>query len=176
MGHLKADLDKIGSIQALMLLLVGMIVGPIYDRGHLRILLIVGTFLCAFGYMMLSLCHTYWQCVLAQGIVLGIGAGCLFVPGVAIMPTYFSTKIGLALGLAASGSSTGGIIYPIMFYKLIPEVGFPWAVRILGFTVFATQLIAIVVMKMRVKPPKARSLIDLTAFTDAPYVSALNIR
>jgi hypothetical protein len=35
------------------------------------------------------------------------------------MPTYFTTRIGLAIGLAASGSSMGGIIYPIMFYKLI---------------------------------------------------------
>lgn len=32
----------------------------------------------------------------------------LFVPSVAILPTYFSSKIGLAIGLAASGSSMGG--------------------------------------------------------------------
>jgi MFS family permease len=121
--------------------------------------------------MMLSLCHEYWQCLLAQGFVMGIGAGCLFVPAVAIMPTYFSTKIGLALGIAASGSSTGGIIYPIMFSRLLNQVGFGWAVRILGFTALVLQLIPILVMKMRVKPGKVRSLIDWTAFTDGPYVS-----
>jgi MFS family permease len=154
-----------------MLLTVGAVAGPFYDRGHFRWLLVIGTFLVVFGHMMLSLCTEYWQCLLAQGFVIGIGAGCLFVPAVAIMPTYFSTKIGLALGIAASGSSTGGIIYPIMFNRLLSQVGFGWAVRILGFTALVLQLIPIFVMKMRVKPGKVRSLIDWTAFTDAPYVS-----
>jgi MFS family permease len=153
-----------------MLLTVGAIAGPFYDRGHFRWLLVIGTFLVVFGHMMLSLCTEYWQCLLAQGFVIGIGSGCLFVPAVAIMPTYFSTKIGLALGIAASGSSTGGIIYPIMFSKLLDQVGFGWAVRILGFTALILQLIPILVMKMRVKPGKVRSLIDWTAFTDVPYV------
>ncbi len=94
----------------------------------------------------------------------------MFIPAVAILPTYFSTKIGLAIGLAASGSSMGGIIYPIMFYKLIPQVGFGWAVRILGFTVLATLMIPLFVMKIRVKPPRARSIIDWSAFTDLPYM------
>lgn len=44
------------------------------------------------------------------------------MPSVAIMPSYFSTKIGLVIGIAASGSSMGGIIYPIMFYKLVDQV------------------------------------------------------
>lgn len=74
------------------------------------------------GHMMLSLCTEFWQCILAQGFVIGIGGGCLYVPSVAILPTYFTTRIGLAIGLGASGSSLGGIIYPIMFYRLIDQV------------------------------------------------------
>jgi MFS family permease len=102
-----------------MVLLVGTISGPIFDRGYLTSLLVVGATLIVFGHMMLSLCQTYWQSLLAQGFTIGIGAGCLYIPSIAIMPTYFTTRIGLAIGLAASGSSMGGIIYPIMFYKLI---------------------------------------------------------
>ena len=48
--------------------------------------------------------------MLAQGFCIGLGGGMLFVPSVAILPTYFSTKIGLAIGLAAAGSSMGGKI------------------------------------------------------------------
>ena len=153
-----------------MVLVVGAFTGPIYDRGYLRGLLLAGSFGIVFGHMMLSLTTTFWQALLAQGFVVGIGGGTLFVPAVAIMPTYFSTRIGLAIGLAASGSSMGGIIYPIMFERLIREVGFPWAVRILGFTAMATLIIPIVVMKMRVKPGKVRAIIDLTAFTDWPFM------
>lgn len=100
-----SNISWIGSVQAFMVLVVGAFVGPIYDRGYLRTLLIVGSFLIVFGHMMLSLCTTFWQCILAQGFVIGIGGGCLFVPAIAILPTYFSSKIGLAIGLAASGSS-----------------------------------------------------------------------
>lgn len=105
-----------------MVLLVGAFIGPIYDRGYLRTLLVTGTFLIVFGHMMLSLCTTYWQCLLAQGFTVGIGGGFLYIPSLAILPGYFSTRIGLAIGVAASGSSLGGIIYPIMFYKLIGQV------------------------------------------------------
>jgi hypothetical protein len=40
----------------------------------------------------------------------------------------------------------------------------------LGFTALATLIIPVVVMKMRIKPGKVRSLIDTTAFTDLPFV------
>ncbi|WPG98119.1 Hypothetical protein R9X50_00090500 [Acrodontium crateriforme] len=168
-----SNISWIGSVQALMVLLVGVVSGPIYDRGHLRLLLIFGTFGVVFGHMMLSLCHTFWQVILAQGFVIGIGGGCLFIPAVAILPTYFSSRIGLAIGLAASGSSMGGIIYPIMFYRLLgaEQLSFGWSVRILGFTALATLILPITVMKMRVKPGKVRTMIDLTAFTDVPYMT-----
>lgn len=72
---------------------------------------------------MTSLCTTLWQAILAQGFCIGIGGGLLFVPSVAILPTYFRRKIGLAVGLAAAGSSMGGVIFPIVFFRLIDRVG-----------------------------------------------------
>lgn len=154
-----------------MVLVVGAFVGPIYDRGGFKWLLIVGSFGVVFGHMMLSLCKSYWEALLAQSFAIGIGGGCLYVPAVAIMPTYFTDKLGLALGLAASGSSVGGIIYPVMFYKLIDQVGFGWTVRILGLTTLVTLIVPLVVMKMRVNPGGVRSIIDWAAFTDWPYMT-----
>ena len=166
-----SNISWIGAVQAMLVLLVGTLVGPYYDRGYFRTLLILGTFGVVFGHMMLSLCHTFWQVILAQGMVIGLGAGCLFVPAVAIMPGYFTSKLGLAIGLAASGSSTGGIIYPITFYRLIDQIGFAWSVRVLGFMALATLMIPLAVMKMRVKPAKARDLIDWSAFRDVKYMT-----
>jgi hypothetical protein len=112
-----SNISWIGSIQAFCLLVVGFVTGPLFDKGHLRLLLVVGSFGIVFGHMMLSLCHTYWQVLLAQGFVIGLGAGCLFVPAVAILPTYFKNKLGLVVGLAASGSSMGGtsLHFPLCF-------------------------------------------------------------
>ena len=156
-----------------MVPLLGAFVGPLYDRGYLKTLLIIGSFGVVFGHMMLSLSKTYWESLLAQGFVVGIGSGFLFVPAVAILSQYFSKKLGLAIGLAASGSSMGGIIYPIMFYKLIDRVGFGWSVRILGFTALVTLLLPISVMKLRVQPGKVRDFIDPSAFKDVPYLMAI---
>ena len=166
-----SDISWIGAVQSFMLLLTGLLSGPIFDRGYLRYLLVFGSVMVVFGHMMLSLCTALWQVMLAQGFVIGIGAGCLFVPAVSILPSYFTTKIGMAIGLAASGSSMGGIIYPIVFYRLVPRIGFAWSVRVLGFMALGTLLLPIFVMRIRVQPPKARALIDLTAFTDVPFIT-----
>ncbi|KAF2176938.1 MFS general substrate transporter [Zopfia rhizophila CBS 207.26] len=89
---------------------------------------------------MLSLCHEYWQVLLAQAICIGIGCGALFIPSVAILSTYFTTKIATAVGLAASGSSLGGVIYPIVFHKLLPQIGFGWTTRVIAFLIPAYAL------------------------------------
>jgi MFS family permease len=96
------------TVESVCVLLVGACTGPVFDRGYLRLLLLIGSFGVVFGFMMLSLCTEFWQAMLAQGFCIGLGGGMLFVPSVAILPTYFSTKIGLAIGLAAAGSSMGG--------------------------------------------------------------------
>ncbi|MCJ1378975.1 hypothetical protein MMC17_002074 [Xylographa soralifera] len=161
-----SNIAWIGGLQAYLVLTVSFFSGPIYDRGYLRTLVSVGSFGIVFGLMMLSICETYWQALLAQGFVVGIGAGCLFVPCVAVLPAYFNTRLGLALGVAVAGSSLGGVVYPIVLYRLIDSLGFGWSVRVLAFIALGTLLIPIVVMRMRVKPPKARALIDWSAFTD----------
>ena len=149
---------------------MGAVTGPIYDAGHFRALLLTGAFLIVFGHMMLSICNAFWQAVLAQGIVVGIGSGCLFVPSVAIISTYFTTRIATAMGLAASGSSLGGIIYPIVFHRLQPTIGFAWTTRTIGFMMLAMLAIPISVMKMRVKPAATRKLYDLHAFKEPAWV------
>jgi MFS family permease len=121
--------------------------------------------------MMLSLCHEYWQALLAQAICVGLGSGLLFTPTVSLLPTWLSSHIGLAVGIASSGSSLGGVIYPIVLYRLIGPIGFPWAVRTLAFIALGTFIIPVIVMKQRIKPPKPRAVIDWSAFTDTPYIA-----
>lgn len=78
-----------------------------YDAGYSRALIIGGSFFSVFGQMMLSLCHNYWQILLAQGICVGIGGGMLCMIGNLIASQYFTTKLSTATGIAAAGSSLG---------------------------------------------------------------------
>jgi hypothetical protein len=75
----------------------------------------------------------------------------------------------MAVGIAATGSSVGGVIYPIVFYKLIDSIGFGWTVRALGLIVLITQLIPLCLLRVRTKPAHPRALLDWSAFTDAPF-------
>jgi MFS family permease len=165
-----SNISWIGSIQAFLLLLIGVITGPVYDAGYFRWLVGAGAFLIPFGFMMTSLTHAYWQVMLAQAFLIGIGNGCIFVPSVAIIPQYFSSRKALANGIAASGSSVGGIIYPIVFRQLQQSIGFGWATRTMGFIALATLSFSVTVMKPRIRPRGRRKLFDFSAFRDVPYL------
>ncbi|KAJ2973369.1 hypothetical protein NQ176_g6650 [Zarea fungicola] len=107
--------------------------------------------------------------MLAQGICVGLGTGCLFVPAVAVLPQYFQRKRALANGIAATGASTGGVIYPILFHRLQQQVGFPWATRALAFVCLGTSAVSIAVMRVRVTPKQKRALLQLSAFKEMEY-------
>ncbi|KAI3325975.1 monocarboxylate permease-like protein, mch4 [Xylariaceae sp. AK1471] len=165
-----SNISWIGSIQSFLLQLTGLVAGPLYDRGYLRALLITGMALVLLGLFALSASTQYYQALLSQGFSIGIGAGLLFTPTVSLLPTYFSTHIGLAIGIASSGSSLGGVIYPVVLSKLIDQVGFPWAVRAVGFIALGTFILPLLVMRIRVRAPKPRSIVDWSAFTDVPFI------
>ena len=108
----------------------GPIIGKLYDNYGPRWLLISGTFMHIFGVMMTSLASEYYQFILAQGICSPIGTSLIFYPAMSTITTWFFHKRGLAFGVMAGGSSVGGVILPIMVQRLIPKVGFGWAMRI----------------------------------------------
>ncbi|OKP10853.1 hypothetical protein PENSUB_3673 [Penicillium subrubescens] len=159
----------IGSIQGFLLLFVGVFSGRAFDAGYFYLVTGLGVFLSVFGMMMTSLSTKYYQVFLAQGICLGLGSGCLFTPGISLVGQYFSTRRGLATGIAASGSSVGGIIFPIVVRRLIVTVGFPWAVRAMAFIMLGTLLIGISVLKPRLPPRKSGPVVDVEAFKDPAY-------
>ena len=103
----ESNISWIGSIQSFLLLVVGALAGTFYDAGYLRALLCIGVFLSVFGMMMTSICTTYWQVILAHGVVVGFGFGCLFVASLAVVSQYFTTKKAFATGIASTGSSIG---------------------------------------------------------------------
>lgn len=151
---------------------MGSLTGPLFDAGYFYYLLWSGSVLIVFGMLMISICTQYWQVFLAQGVCVGIGAGLLLMPCNAIIPLYFSRHKARAQGVSASGSSLGGVIYPIVFHRLQPTIGFAWTVRIMGFIMLVTLAVSCVIMRDRLADKRSnqrRSLIDLSAFKEPPF-------
>lgn len=160
----------IGSIQSFLLLGGGLVSGPLFDAGHFTKLIMTGGFLISFGAMMTSLGTKYWHVLLAQGFCMGLGAGCMVVPTLSVLPQYFVKKRALSTGIVVSGSSLGGVIYPLVFQGLVDKVGFGWTVRVLGFISLATCTFATAVMRTRGRPRMVRSLVDPKAFREPSYL------
>lgn len=148
---------------------MGVASGPLYDIGYFKTLIVVGSFLVLLGTMMTSFGSQYWEIFLSQAVCTGIGAGLLYIPSVAILPQYFSTRRVFATAIATSGSSLGGVIYPVLFQQLHPKIGFPWATRCIGFVNLATCLFAIFAMRSRVPPKQRRMLVEVAAFKEPRY-------
>lgn len=132
----------------------GPIFGTLFDSYGPRYILLAGTFLHVFGLMMASLSTEYYQLILAQGICSPLGASAIFNACVNSVSTWFAKRRASALGIMASGSSLGGVIFPIMVSHLIPLVGFAWVMRICAFVILFMLVISNLTLKSRLTHTK----------------------
>ncbi|TPX19089.1 uncharacterized protein E0L32_011250 [Thyridium curvatum] len=139
-----------GSLQAALLMVLGVVSGPLYDAGHLKLLVRAGLFLIVLGMFMTSLCRAYWQVLLAQGFCVGVGMGLVFLPSTAVISQYFRRHRALALGIASSGSPVVGMVFPIIFTHLVGSVGFGWATRVIAFILLGLDVIPVIFMHPRI--------------------------
>ena len=144
-----------------MMFLGGPIFGKIFDSYGPRYLLLTGSILHVFGLMMTSLSTEYYQILLSQGIVSALGSSMVFYSAMGSVGTWFFKNRAAAFGVMAAGSSLGGVIFPIMVTKLIPKVGFPWAMRACAFLILGMVTIANLTVKSRLTPqPKPVAVMD----------------
>lgn len=171
-GHGESAVAWITSMQIFVQTGTTAIWGRMFDSYGPRYLLIGGTIVYIFGLMMTSLSSEYYQFFLAQAVVAAAGSGAIFNAAMSSVVTWFFKKRGAALGIVASGSSLGGVCLPIMMNHLIPRIGFPWTIRIIGFMFLGLCGIASLTVKSRL-PPRAKPFnIDdyIRPFKDIPML------
>jgi MFS family permease len=159
----------IGSMQMLGHFGLGMFSGRLFDAGYFHWVVIPGMLLVALGTFMTSLCTQYWQFFLAQGLLTGIGCGLQFAPTISLVTTYFARNRNVAVAIMASGSASGGLVYPTIARQLMPRIGFPWTVRIMGFIMLAVGSLYCSLLKPRLPPRKSGPVFELCAFREPPY-------
>lgn len=64
--------------------------------------------------------------MLSFGVLGGIGTALIFTPAVSSIGHFFLVKRANATGIAATGGSVGGVIFPLMLQRLFPQIGFAW--------------------------------------------------
>ncbi|KAK0670029.1 putative MFS transporter [Cercophora samala] len=160
----------IGSLTACIQFLFGGISGPVFDRYGTWVIRL-GAILYVLAIMMTSLCQEYYQFMLAQGVLTGLASAMIQVPAFAVVSQYFDKKRAAALGLVVSGSSIGGIVFPIALGKMLNDttLGFGWSVRIMGFIVAPMMGFCCFSLKARL-PPRQTQFFLWSAFTELRFL------
>lgn len=170
LGRKPFDISWIGSMQVFLLFFLGTFTGRLTDGGYFRPLLLLGTASTLVGLFASSFCCRYWQFFLALGVTVGIGNGCLFCPMLTVLSTYFDKRRATAIGIAACGSATGGLIYPTVVRQLLPSLGFPWLMRIIGFIQLVLLIMVNIWLRPRIAPRRPGPLLDWMALKETSYV------
>ncbi|KAL9000244.1 MAG: hypothetical protein Q9169_001146 [Polycauliona sp. 2 TL-2023] len=148
----------------------GLQIGPIFDRQGSRWLVLAGTVCMVVGMIGVSQSTQFWHFILTFSILGGVGTSLIFTPAVGAIAHFFSRRRGAATGLAATGGSFGGIIFPLALENLFPKVGFAWSVRLLALIFLVLLIVANIFIRTRL-PPRADCTMwpDFRIFGDVPF-------
>lgn len=83
---------------------------------------------------------------------MGVGASLVWFPCVSAAQQWFSKRRGLSVGIVISGSGFGGLILSFVIQAIIDELGYQWALRIVGFISLVLLVIAALVVRPLNKP------------------------
>ncbi|KAF8143131.1 major facilitator superfamily domain-containing protein, partial [Mycena galopus ATCC 62051] len=150
-----SQISWIGSVQHALMYFPALLVGRLFDIGHFRMPFIIGSLLIALTPFIVPECKVYWHFMLCQGFGAGIGSGMTYSTMLTIVTHWFKKRRGLALGLTTLGGALGATVQPIILRQLIDKVGFPWAMRSLGFILLFLLLITNLCIGRRLRPVKA---------------------
>ena len=131
-GWSHTQISFAASLRGLEMGLFAPFAGLIADRMGSRKLIFWGTITVGFGLILLSFTQSL---VMFYGafLLLGLGAGgCTAVAIMSAVANWFHKKVGIALGLMASGIGASGLMVPFIVY-LIDIYGWRTTLIILGF-------------------------------------------
>ncbi|KAJ5709238.1 Major facilitator superfamily domain general substrate transporter [Penicillium malachiteum] len=150
----------------------GVQIGPIFDARGPRALILAGS-ICEMAFIiLLGFCTQYWHFMLVIGVLGGVGASLIFTPAISAVGHFFYEKRGLATGIAATGGSIGGVVFPLTLEALFPKIGWGWATRVIALLCLISLSISNLLIRSRLpqKPfSKENVLPDFRIFSDARF-------
>ncbi|CAF3597018.1 hypothetical protein HG531_012179 [Fusarium graminearum] len=173
-GHSADAIAWIGSVSTFIQFAAGALSGPLFDRyGAWVVRPAAVTYI--FATMMTSLCTEYWHFMLAQGVLMGSAMAFLQIPAFAAVSQYFDKKRAAAFGIAVSGSSIGGVVFPIALSKMLNDssLSFGWSIRIMGFVMIPLMSFSCITVRSRL-PGRKTSFFLPEAFKNPLFLLVIS--
>lgn len=150
----------------------GVQIGPIFDAKGPRLLILAGSILIIVQMVAIGFCTQYWHFMLVIGVAGGMGASLILTPAISAVSHFFLEKRGVATGIAATGGSVGGVLFPLVLQSLFPKVGFAWATRVVALICLILVATACVLIRSRLpkKPASKENVLpDIFIFREPKF-------
>lgn len=145
-------------IPAMMLVsgLVSPFLGASIDKKPLRGLLTFALAATAGGFVLLSMVTAMWQVPVIYAALMAFGLSLLGpLSASTLVSRWFLRRRGMALGIAAMGTSFGGFLYPQLIQAVSDALEWRSALRVMGLTI---GLLIIPVWLLTVDHPRKKGL------------------
>ncbi|KAI8897002.1 major facilitator superfamily domain-containing protein [Globomyces pollinis-pini] len=164
------DIALIGSCGTGGLGLLAIPAGFFIDKFGYRFLCVFGGSCIILSGFLAASATEYWQLLLSQGVLFGIGCSLAFYPGLTIISHYFSKRKGLAIGIAVSGSGLGGLaVAPLLRYS-ISHFGVANALRYMGLIGGVIILLCAIALKPRLPKSNRGDFKYKTILYDSKFI------
>lgn len=122
----------VGSVELAGMFVGGMAGAKLVNKRGPRVAVAAGAVLWLLGMFLGSAAQEYYQIMLTQGVLCGLGTGLVYLASVAVIPQWFERHRGLAVSLANAGGGLGCLVWALAGSHFISSVGWRTELRIIG--------------------------------------------
>ncbi len=146
-GWTSAAVSGAYSLAFLLLGMASIVTGRITDRFGPKMVLMVGGFIFALGYILMSQISTMWQFYLIYTGMIAVGLSSSFVPLMSTVVRWFVKRRGLMIGIVSSGVGVGIVIIPPLATQLISFYGWRTSYIVVGIAALVLVIPAALLLK-----------------------------
>jgi len=162
----RADVSWIFGLSGFVYFVMGAGGGMLSDRLGPRWVCSAGMVLIALGLLATSWATSLWSVYLSYGLLVGLGIALVYTPSIANVQPWFSTRRGLAGGIASSGVGAGTLVVPLLLTLAMGQMPWRESMRTLSLAVLVLGLLAASLLQKAPRPETA----------NAPAAAGLSLR
>jgi MFS family permease len=153
----RADVSWIFGLSGFVYFVLGAGGGMLADRFGPRIVCSAGMALIALGLMATSWATSLFAVYLSYGLLVGLGIALVYTPSIASVQPWFTTRRGLAGGIASSGVGAGTLLVPVLVAMAIGPMPWREAMQVLALGVLVLGLLSAALLRRAPAAPSSGS-------------------
>ncbi|WP_396441131.1 MFS transporter [Limnohabitans sp.] len=143
----RADVSWIFGLSGFVYFVLGAGGGMLADRFGPRIVCSAGMALIALGLLTTSWATSLQAVYVSYGLLVGLGIALVYTPSIASVQPWFTTRRGLAGGIASSGVGAGTLLVPVLVAMAIGPMPWREAIQVLALGVLVLGLLAAALLR-----------------------------